>query len=231
MDKIKTVKIKNLDGSISEESYTISVDAEDVDMANGKELQETIGTIDIDTDGNIAEQLKNLNNNINNINNNINDLNIDIKKKAYFFNTVADMKNANLKVGDYACTLGYYKVNDGGAAEYKILNSSDSYYEKLENNLKAELITDDKINIDQFGAKGDGVTDDYVTFINAISYCTNNNKILATSKNKTYKTNSTLQISCNVEFNGTINGNIEFSFMQDRVHYINNVIGSVILRG
>ena len=60
MDKIKTVKIKNPDGSVSEETYTISVDAKDVDMANGKELQETIGTIDIDTDGNIAEQLKDI---------------------------------------------------------------------------------------------------------------------------------------------------------------------------
>ena len=60
MDKIKTIKIKNPDGSISEETYTISVDAKDVDMNNGKDLQDTIGTIDIDTDGSIAEQLKNI---------------------------------------------------------------------------------------------------------------------------------------------------------------------------
>lgn len=60
MDKIKTVKIKNPDGSVSEESYTISVDARNVDMANGKELQETIGDINIDRDGSIAEQLKNI---------------------------------------------------------------------------------------------------------------------------------------------------------------------------
>ena len=60
MDKIKTVKIKNPDGSISEESYTVSVDARNVDMDNGKELQETIGDINIDKDGSIAEQLKNI---------------------------------------------------------------------------------------------------------------------------------------------------------------------------
>lgn len=60
MDKIKTVKIKNEDDSISEETYTISVDALNVDMANNKNLQDTIGDIDIDTDGNIAEQLKNI---------------------------------------------------------------------------------------------------------------------------------------------------------------------------
>ena len=60
MDKIKTVKINNPDGSISEESYTVSVDARNVDMDNGKELQETIGDINIDKDGSIAEQLKNI---------------------------------------------------------------------------------------------------------------------------------------------------------------------------
>lgn len=60
MDKIKTVKIKNPDGSVSEETYTISVDAKDVDMANGKDLQDTIGTINVDIDGSIAEQLKNI---------------------------------------------------------------------------------------------------------------------------------------------------------------------------
>ena len=60
MDKIKTIKIKNQDGSISEESYTISIDARNVDMDNGKDLQHTIGNIDIDRDGSIAEQLKNI---------------------------------------------------------------------------------------------------------------------------------------------------------------------------
>lgn len=60
MDKIKTVKIKELDGSISEETYTISVDAKNVDMKNGKDLQDTIGDINVDRDGNIAEQLKNI---------------------------------------------------------------------------------------------------------------------------------------------------------------------------
>lgn len=119
MDKIKTVKIKLPDGSVSEETYTISVDAKDVDMKNGKDLQDTIGDINIDIDGNISEQLNYLNENVDN-------LNIDIKKKAYFFNTVSDMKNANLKVGDYACTLGYYTVNDGGAANYQIVNSQNS---------------------------------------------------------------------------------------------------------
>ena len=59
MDKIKTVKIKNLDGSVSQETYTIAVDAKNVDMLNSKDVQETIGNIDVDNDGNIGQQLKN----------------------------------------------------------------------------------------------------------------------------------------------------------------------------
>ena len=57
MDKIKSVKIKNEDGTISEESYIFASDAKNVDMENGKDVQLTIGDIDIDNDGNISEQL------------------------------------------------------------------------------------------------------------------------------------------------------------------------------
>ena len=146
MDKIKTIKIKNPDGSVSEESYTISVDAKDVDMKNGKDLQDTIGTINIDKDGNIAEQLAKLNSNKINITDIIDNLNStqtnkvlsakqgkvlgdavaaleveSVKKKPYYFNTVADMKVATyLKNGDMAVTLGYHSINDGGGAEYLI---------------------------------------------------------------------------------------------------------------
>lgn len=168
MDKIKTVKIKNGDGSISEESYTISVDARNVDMDNGKDLQDTIGNIDVDIDGNIAEQLDYLNENVD-------DLNIDIKKKAYFFNTVADMKAANLKVGDYACTLGYHEINDGGGADYVILTTTNkTYFENLNNGLKAELIINEQLNVKQIGAYGDKIHDDIDILQNAVDYCASN---------------------------------------------------------
>ena len=182
MDKIKTVKIKNSDGSVSEETYTISVDARNVDMDNGKELQETIGTIDIDTDGNIAEQLENLNDNVD-------DLNIDIKKKAYFFDTVADMKNANLKVGDYACTLGYYSANDGGAADYQIVSGNytddGGSHHKLKNNLYAELIIKNNfINAKQLGCKTNGFDNSLI--INNYFNNNNNNNTLYFPKGQYY---------------------------------------------
>ena len=204
MDKIKTVKIKNEDGSISEETYTISVDALNVDMANNKNLQETIGTINIDTDGNIAYQLDNLKNNkvnkadiIDNLNSVESDkvlsanqgkvlkdaitiLNEDVKKKAYYFDTVADMKNANLEIGDYACTLGYYEINDGGKAEYFITDSEilTNHQELLDNNLYATLIIeDDTINFKQLGAKGnDNTYDNKNHLLKYVNICNNLNK-------------------------------------------------------
>ena len=173
MDKIKTVKIKNEDGSISEESYTISADARNVDMDNGKDLQDTIGNIDIDSDGNIAEQLKDLNNNIN-------DLNTNIKKKAYFFNTVEEMKAANLHSNDFVITLGYYTANDGGGASYIIRAKKTNDIEDngsihfLNNNWVAELIIENnKVNVKQFGAKGDGIVDDSDAIRNAVNSYTN----------------------------------------------------------
>ena len=63
MNKIKTVKIKNEDGTIDQESYSISADARNIDMTNGKNVQETIGTIDVDENGSIAEQLNNIDTN------------------------------------------------------------------------------------------------------------------------------------------------------------------------
>lgn len=73
------------------------------------------------------------------------------------FNTVADMKAAeNLVNGSTCITLGYYNINDGGGATYKIVNNSDNNYhqELLDSGLYANLIIqDNQINIKQLGAK------------------------------------------------------------------------------
>ena len=74
------------------------------------------------------------------------------KSKATIYDTVALMKVANLKVGMTTQTLGYYSVNDGGAATYKITNeeSETDYQEELENGLYATLIIkNNTINIKQ----------------------------------------------------------------------------------
>ena len=69
------------------------------------------------------------------------------------FDTVADMKLADLKDGMTVQTLGYYEVNDGGGATYKITDteSQSEYQEELENGLYASLIIEDVINVKQIG--------------------------------------------------------------------------------
>ena len=118
MNKIKTVKIKNLDGSISEESYTITTDAQYVDMDNGKDLQETIGNIDVDNDGSINQQLN---------------------------DDIDEMKAYNLVEGDTVVTKGYYNSNDNGGCVFIVKSASLKTNVTLNNGLVAELIKDNSI--------------------------------------------------------------------------------------
>ena len=98
-----------------------------------------------------------------------------INKKVYYYNNIENMKiDTKLKVGDMAITLGYHNLNDGGGAEYRIVNgnyvSNNGSYHKLNNNLYAELIIEDKINVKQFGAYGDGIHDDALAIQTAINF-------------------------------------------------------------
>lgn len=93
-----------------------------------------------------------------------------LNKTAKYYDCVKDMQNdKTLKVGDIAVTLGYYEINDGGGAEYKIKLNTEKYGEILNNNLIAELIIKDNVIVEQFGAYGDGEHDDTESFINAFN--------------------------------------------------------------
>lgn len=99
--------------------------------------------------------------------------NVLSKIKPFYFDTVADMKAYNLRNGDYVITSGYYSINDNGSAEYYITNtqSNSEYQEELDNGLYASLIIKDYATPEQFGAKGDGQTDDTAKFNVALTYC------------------------------------------------------------
>ena len=126
-----------------------------------------------------------------------------VDKKPYYFDTVADMKAGNLSAGDMAITKGYYSANDGGGAEYNIVSTTSNYSETLNNNLKAELIFNDNINVKQFGAKGDGTNDDTLLIQTAIDTIRNINlnKISETDlytltiPTGTYKITDTVELS------------------------------------
>ena len=171
-------------------------------MENGKELQETIGTIDIDNDGDISNQLKDLKNNkinkidiIDNLESNDKNkvlsanqgkiINNKLNKKTYYFNNVAEMKEAKLKAGDFAITLGYYEANDGGKSLYKIRKKEitdiidDMFiiglYDEI---LIAELILDEELNVLSIGIKNDNQTDNFSILKTALDNYKKNNIIL-----------------------------------------------------
>lgn len=102
----------------------------------------------------------------------------ELKKRVYYFDNVANMKNTrDLQIGEYAITKGYYTANDGGAGEYLIRTKAQDDVDDggsihfISNNLVAELIVrDNTVSVKQFGAKGDGVFDDTQAFKNALKY-------------------------------------------------------------
>lgn len=105
----------------------------------------------------------------------LNDNLYDIKdaEKIQRYDTVARMKaDSALKDGDYAQTGGYYAVNDGGGALYRIYNTvPGSYHETLTNGLYAELIREVYVTPEMFGAYGDGIADDTNAIAAALAAC------------------------------------------------------------
>ena len=91
------------------------------------------------------------------------------------YKSVSDLKQDwTIYPGKVAMTLGYYNVGDGGCATYIIRLKDDKEIIddgsiiELKNKLVAKLIIENEIvNLKQFGAKGDGETDDSKAFINA----------------------------------------------------------------
>lgn len=106
---------------------------------------------------------------------------------TWTFDNVSSMKSAtNLMDGSYAKTLGYYQPNDGGASQYLIRSRTESDTPNdgnliaIGDDLIAELIViNDQVCVKQFGAKGDGTTDDSTAINNALSF-KGNDKIAVT---------------------------------------------------
>jgi hypothetical protein len=90
---------------------------------------------------------------------------------VFGYDNVASMKSAeNLIAGSYAKTLGFYAKNDGGGATYRIRSiTNDDVVDEAtiiemgdgSDELVAELIIEEPINVKTLGVHGDGTNDDY----------------------------------------------------------------------
>ena len=93
------------------------------------------------------------------------------------FNNVAEMKSSNkVKSGYTIKTLGFYKANDGGGADYVITNdigedeADEASIIALQKGVYAKLLIKDFINIKWFGAYVDGEHDDSTAFNNCVEF-------------------------------------------------------------
>lgn len=87
------------------------------------------------------------------------------------FDTVKEMKQAIVTVGQYIATRGYYAVGDGGNAHYLVTDekSDNGWNESLQNGLYAKLVLPTTINPAQFGAHFNGIDSDADAIQNAVN--------------------------------------------------------------
>lgn len=96
-----------------------------------------------------------------------------LTKSNHYANVVEMKADTSLQPGMVVYTNGYYSPNDGGAANYLIVEGtypeSGAYHQIGQTSLYAQYIFYDAINVRQFGAKGDGVQDDTLFIQDALN--------------------------------------------------------------
>ncbi len=154
---------------------------------------------------------------------------------TWTFDTVADMKaSTNLIIGSHASTLGYHSINDGGAATYYVASSlgvvadEGSVIALGDGKVAILALSDNNVNVKQFGAKGDGVTNDSIAIRNALKFKTNDQTTIEFIKGETYIVDGNFYIYSNttVDLNGceikVIDGT-PASDAYNRVQFLNNL--------
>lgn len=133
---------------------------------------------------------------------------------AWTFDTVADMKLAeNLVAGSYAQTLGFYTKDDGGAGLYYITDSGTANEMDIIaiDSLYANLVGNKHYNAKQFGAKGDGSTDDTASLQQAVD-------VTSIAKGKLTISDGTYMVDAVTMIN--LKSNIEIDFVNAKLKAI-----------
>lgn len=100
---------------------------------------------------------------------------LDEKSNTVVCENVMELRKMDLEEGTRVETLGYNKKNDGGSGVYVVKKSNGQKDNggtvlKLNNGLYAELILENNtVSIKQFGAHGDGKTDDTLNLNSAMN--------------------------------------------------------------
>lgn len=126
---------------------------------------------------------------------------------AWTFDTVADMKSSeNLIAGSYAQTLGFYSINDGGGATYYITNTgtADEMGVIAVGSLYANIVKENEMSPEQFGAYGDNTHDDTDSINACIAFCDNVN---FSAKSYLISIDAISAYAIDMPSNRTINGN------------------------
>ena len=165
------------------------------------------------------------------------------------FDSVSAMKaSTNLIEGSVAKTTGFYSAGDIGGATYNIRAKTEldtpneiDLFDLYDNTLVAELVYESEMNVKQFGAKGDGSTDDTAVIQYAVSHCSNvyvpdGTYMIDTHYDTTYKSgitmpsNSKLSMSENATLKAIANNYLNYYMIDIRgVHDViiegGNILG------
>ncbi|MEH7093135.1 hypothetical protein V7100_29435, partial [Priestia megaterium] len=162
------------------------------------------------------------------------------KYSCHIVDSVKEMKKINVREGDVVKTLGYYSINDDGAAEYIIKDTSITSDEAsiilLDSGLQAHLVVKREMNLEVFGGKGDALatkpTDNSKAHNKAMNALEKVSGKLILTGGKSYGFANTSYFPYNVGFDGGWSRIIPLpggNFNKNFMFFINaNLDGSII---